>query len=477
MQGLDAPGNPVALGATGLPPGASFIDAGDGTGHFAWTPEVSQAGRYRLAFDGESVGGDTDVVYTRLDAIPDFDDFDHPISFTTLPFMSEVFEPEASVAADDPTCPSPSSGPPPGPPPGPDQGSVWYAYTTVEDGGIQVGVQRDSPNGPPTSPGGVGVSVYTGERGALEPRACGRTVVRFPAVAGRTYHIKIDLAPATQFRLSAEALPPPPANDDFAAATVVGTLHFSDALDTRGAMTQPEEPRHCGQASQPPFIGPGYGGSGPLGSLFSVVTNVWYAYTPSEDTRVTVDTSGSNYSYAQMTAFSGARDALVPLGCDPTRLSFTATAGRTYHVMIAGSPFYEPQSSFGDRLQVSVTGMPALHIQAAVDAVGAFDPRTGTAIIHGTARCSRPARIVVDGLLQQERRHVRGDFETVVVCDGATPWRAEVTPDASGIGPRRFAGGPAGVAFHAVGVPDDNPDDAAVDNARASISLKGGPPR
>jgi len=483
VRGLDTQGNPVALEATGLPPGASFSDSGDGTGRFAWTPAVGQAGPFLLALDGESAGGDTDVVHTHLDAIPDFDDFDHPIPFTTLPFVSVVYNPEISPAADDPICPSPSLEPIPVPlPPGPDRGSVWYAYTPAENGGVQVTAQaRSRIDGPPV--GLVGVSVFTGERGALEPRACGGPAARFTAVAGLTYHIKVDVAPASQLKVSAVALPPPPANDDFDAATVVGTLPFSDAIDTRGAMFEPGEPRHCAQAPQDPGQdpgtggeGPGYGGQGPIGPPFGSassrqVTNVWYSYAPPEGMRVTVDTSGSNYA-AQITAFSGGRGALVPLGCDPARLSFTALADQTYQVMIAGS-----LSAHGDLLQVLFTGMPALRIQVAVDAVGALDPRTGTALIRGMARCTRPARIVLDGRLRQERRRVQGGFEAVVACDGATPWRAEVTPDRSRNGPRRFAIGPAEAVFRAVGVPDDNPDDAAVDGDRAPISLKGGPPR
>jgi hypothetical protein len=469
VRGFELSGNPVALTAASLPSGATFSDAMDGTGPFAWAPEAGQEGHYRLDFGGRSAAGDTDVVYTSVDAIPDFDDFDHPITFTTLPFESELSGPEVSIAADDPVCTGQFPGPP-GPLPGQAQGSVWYAYTPAEDGGVLVRFQAASPPGPlEPPPPSSGLSVYTGERGALESITCARSVARFPGVAGRTYHIMVELPAASLLGVSALALPPPPANDDIDAATVVRALPFSDAVDTRGAMTDPEEPRHCIPSS-------GGAGGGGVGPIAGGATNVWYAYTPSEDTRVTVDSSDSNYS-TQMTAFSGAPDALVPLGCDPARLSFTAAAGRTYHVMIAGSILFIPQSTYGDMLRVLFTGQPALHVQVAVDAVGAFDPRTGAATLHGTARCSRPARIVVDGLLQQERRHVQGDFEAVVLCDGATPWQATVTPDASGNAQKRFVGGPAAAVLHATGVPNDNPEDAAVDNGRISINLKGGPPR
>jgi len=461
VQGRDALGNAASLGVTGLPTGATFTDAGNGTGRFAWLPAPGQAGSSGwLAFTGESAGADTDVTYTRVDAIPDFDDFDHPIPIPTLPFGSTVYQPVASPAADDPACP-PAVGGSPEPPPGPDQGSVWYAFTPVEDTGVQVAIQPYSPSATPPSPFFDRVSVFTGGRGGLESVACGpRSVQRFSARSGVTYHIMASLPTSAELRLSAVALPPPPANDDFDAATIVGDLPFSDAIDTRGAMFQ-LEPGHC---STPVFGGPLIGGVGPP-------TNVWYAYTPTEDTRVTVDTSGSNYT-ALSTAFSGQRGALVPLGCDPARFTFTAHAGQTNHVMIAGSP-----STFGDLLQVSMTGRPALRIQVALDAAGGFDPRSGSAFIGGVARCSRPAQIVVAGTLHQPRRRVQGGFSAVVACDGATPWRATVTPDGSGNGPRRFAAGAAEAVVHASGAPPDDPGDIAIDDGRSPVILKSGPPR
>ena len=435
VEGFDAQGDPVALSATGLPPGAAFIDAGDGTGHFDWTPGLGQAGPYWLALHGQGTGGDNDVVYTRVEAIPDFDDFDHPVPFSTLPFVSRVDSPEASSAADDPLCLGPSGGT--------DWGTVWYAFTPVEDARISAGMV---PNHPYTA-----VSVYAGERGALEQLACDSHYARFDAVAGRTYYIMVGFSePDFPLTFSAEALPPPPVNDDFDAATVVGALPFSDSLDTRGAIAEREDPGLCGDGPQVP--------------------NVWYAYTPAQDLRVTVDRTGSNY-FATISAFSGAAGSLVPVGCDRARLSFTAHAGQTYHVMIAGS-----LSAFGSLLQVSFTGAPALDIGVSVDPDGVFDPRSGTAAIHGTARCSRPARIVVSGALQQDRDRVQGDFEAIVACTGVTAWRAEVVADPGGGRHGRFTGGPAAAAFDAVGVPDDNPDDAAEDSGRATVDLKGAAP-
>jgi len=321
-------------------------------------------------------------------------------------------------------------------------------------------MRADSPIKPPPFFPFSSLSVHAGERGALEPVACGRRFVhRFAALPGVTYRIMASFTPSDQVRLDAMALPPAPANDGFDDATPVGSLPFSDAVDTTGAMFQ-SEPPHC----IPP---PGTGGFG------SVVppTNVWYAYAPTEDTRVTVDTSGSRYE-ARITAFSGPREALVPLGCDPARFTFTALAGRMYHVMIAGS-FWPSEND----LQVLITGRPALRIQVAIDADGVLDRSTGSAMVGGIVRCSRPSEITLQGTLRQDRPRVQGAFQVVVACDGATPWRAAVTPDASRPRRGRFTAGAAEALVHASGVSGDEPDEIAVADARSRILFKTGPGR
>ena len=50
-------GGPVALTAENLPPGALFIDHGDSTGTFTWTPGFDQIGPYPVTFFGQSSAG------------------------------------------------------------------------------------------------------------------------------------------------------------------------------------------------------------------------------------------------------------------------------------------------------------------------------------------------------------------------------------------------------------------------------------
>jgi len=70
ITAIDPDGTTPALTATGLPSGASFIDNGNGTGTFDWTPGYTQAGVYNVTFtasDG-SLTNDEIVEITVLEA-------------------------------------------------------------------------------------------------------------------------------------------------------------------------------------------------------------------------------------------------------------------------------------------------------------------------------------------------------------------------------------------------------------------------
>jgi hypothetical protein len=70
VQADDPDGTIPSLSATPLPAGASFVDNGDGTGTFDWTPAVGDAGTYVLtctASDGE-LSVSQDVTITVLAA-------------------------------------------------------------------------------------------------------------------------------------------------------------------------------------------------------------------------------------------------------------------------------------------------------------------------------------------------------------------------------------------------------------------------
>ncbi|SYZ73927.1 hypothetical protein TRIP_C60197 [Candidatus Zixiibacteriota bacterium] len=62
VTATDPDGDPPGLGSTFLPPHATFVDFGDGTGHFEFMPDTSQAGLYNVTFyanDGFYIDSET----------------------------------------------------------------------------------------------------------------------------------------------------------------------------------------------------------------------------------------------------------------------------------------------------------------------------------------------------------------------------------------------------------------------------------
>jgi hypothetical protein len=105
------------------------------------------------------------------------------------------------------------------------------------------------------------------------------------------------------------------ANDNFAAATPIASLPFSDVADTTGTTTETGEPQFC-----------------------NFVTNsVWYSITPSSDGTLSADTNGTP-SPAQLDVYRQDGSGLGGLsfvGCQnfgPTPLVFPVAAGHTYYL-------------------------------------------------------------------------------------------------------------------------------------------------
>ncbi len=72
VHASDPTGQPVTLSATDLPPGATFVDKGNGTGTFTWRPNVSQNGEYVVTFiasDGEGQGSQTVTITVEGHAV------------------------------------------------------------------------------------------------------------------------------------------------------------------------------------------------------------------------------------------------------------------------------------------------------------------------------------------------------------------------------------------------------------------------
>jgi PKD domain len=152
--------------------------------------------------------------------------------------------------------------------------------------------------------------------------------------AGATYFFQAGTVSPGPAHLQLNLQPvPPPANDDFAAATQIGSIPFVDTVDRTAATTETGEPvfTNCGQISH----------------------TVWYSFSPT--------TSGSYFATgnapgvnSMMTLYSGSSvDSLTPLGCGQfDRLLFHADAGKTYFIQV-GSFDGQPGAMQTFRLDVA----------------------------------------------------------------------------------------------------------------------------
>jgi hypothetical protein len=114
----------------------------------------------------------------------------------------------------------------------------------------------------------------------------------------------------------------PPSNDDFDASTVVTALPYATQQDTGQAT----------EATDDPFWCQGY----------NIRGTVWFSYTPQQDVLLRASTAGSDH-WTILAAHTGDRGGLVgvPNACgigtfSGATITFAATAGTTYHFMVAG---------------------------------------------------------------------------------------------------------------------------------------------
>ncbi|MEX1253262.1 MAG: S8 family serine peptidase [Dehalococcoidia bacterium] len=149
--------------------------------------------------------------------------------------------------------------------------------------------------------------------------------------------------------------PPPPPNDDFDFATEIAEPFSPPARlseNARLATLEPDEPQPCG----------------------ALRNTVWYSFTPSSETLFLARASGSAFGGVGIAAYTGSTlPALQNIACatdesgffidgffppQGPQISFTATAGVTYHVQLGGmdSPFEPP--AVGD-LILTLHGVPA----------------------------------------------------------------------------------------------------------------------
>ena len=198
-----------------------------------------------------------------------------------------------------------------------------------------------------------------------------------------------------------------PANDDESGAVRIGALPFTATQDTTEATT-----------------------SGP--DICSKSGSVFYRYTPSSDTRVQIDTIGSDYD-TELGVYRRTRAGIDRVACDDDRfypqsgVRFLARAGERYYVMASR------ERRAGGSLTLTVTEVAGGAFTASTTVTGAtYDAETGNATVTGTIECSKRSVYYVEMELRQLRHHglfvAHGysyDEDTCTPEDGGT-WTVEV---------------------------------------------------
>ena len=214
-----------------------------------------------------------------------------------------------------------------------------------------------------------------------------------------------------------------PLNDSFSGATVIPPVPFSTTEDTAQATLGPEDTA-AGQAC-------------PTGGV-TFSNSVWFAYTPSSDQQLEVNTAGSSYSVAGA-VLTGTPAAFSAVSCFLGSTSFQATHGTTYYIDLL-----EFGGGSGGTLSLSLTELVPPNPVLTVNSSGTFDSKSGAATVSGTASCSQGSSAFLSGSLTQNVGRVftvsgSGSPVDPIVCDGTPhPWSFVVTPS-SGV----FKGGHA----------------------------------
>lgn len=203
VSAIDAQGGHVVLTSGPPPAGATFVDNGDNTGTFTWTPNITQLGtKTFFNFFGTDSAGNSAFAPIEIDVIappaPPNDDFNHATVIPSVPFTTSEDVSSATVAFDDPFCINRNQ-------------TVWFAFTPAQNMRLQANTLGSSYD--------TTLSVYTGTRGALSQVGCNddssgtlQSTVPFDAVAGVTYYFEVSsfssVSPANLVFNLVPALPP-----------------------------------------------------------------------------------------------------------------------------------------------------------------------------------------------------------------------------------------------------------------------------
>jgi len=256
-------------------------------------------------------------------AAPTNDDYGSAAAISNLPFDTTVDITEATTQADEPT-------------PGclfQVYRTVWYTLTAPSSGILRVTADWSDTSLALYAVSGPAIT----DLNQVTCAAFGFPVtMQASVVSGQPYAIQIGSGfdGGNGINLHAEMVPPP-ANDDFAAATPITSLPFSDHLDMAAATVEANEPTDCSNGN-------------PL--------TVWYAFTPSASGSVSASVNAG--SSVSLGIFQGTTLAnLTPISCD-FRPTIHVDAGQTYYYQVSMFPF-GANTGLDFQLDVAPSPVPA----------------------------------------------------------------------------------------------------------------------
>jgi hypothetical protein len=216
-----------------------------------------------------------------------------------------------------------------------------------------------------------------------------------------------------------------PDNDSYAGRTVIGSLPFSQTLDTSEATTDADDAPVNALCGYP-----------------ATDASVWYEVTAPVTGTLVVNLYASSYSAGAVVA-TGGPGSWTYSGCITQYGTPPVSAGQTYTILVFDDQW--DGGGNGGTLNISLDwGPPPPTLEIAVNPSGSVDPRSGEATVTGTATCTNAQwASVYLGLRQPVGRLVTisGDGYTSLLCDGTTrTWTVEVYPYSG-----KFAGGKATV--------------------------------
>jgi PKD domain-containing protein len=239
---------------------------------------------------------------------PSNDNFGNATVIAALPFSESVDITDATVEPGEPAlfCASGSSS----------QRTVWFAFTPTATELLSITI-----NAPFSTVVAVDTGGSLGSLGEVICRSPFGGTSTFTAQAGTTYYFQVDgmFGQSGLLQFGLNAIQPPP-NDNFADATAIPGLPFSDAADLTSASLEAGEPTpSCAR----PFS--------------ALASSAWYRFTPARTGSISASVfSGFSSVVAAYTGSSVAGLTEVGCGVFGNRATFRAVANTTYFFQVGG---------------------------------------------------------------------------------------------------------------------------------------------